>query len=237
MFFRKDIFNTKPAALEPEAETAEDEVRNPPSDTRPVYVIGDNALTCYLAAKLTDAGHDVIVIAGKENNLSFSTNGISLKEDSSLKLSRYKFNTSFWIKEEPKLVIIAANAGHVNASLAAVAKDKIGAAPVLCFTPLKDVNYIEAMVGGNLFQAFFDGSLQQNGQQVFLYGRTPQVKKLYAAPMNYRFPLQDEINAGGYGEANLISSVLMNAARSAKIRFMDSSLNKILKQIYNLILV
>ncbi len=30
MFFRKDIFNTKPAALEPEAETAEDEVRNPP---------------------------------------------------------------------------------------------------------------------------------------------------------------------------------------------------------------
>lgn len=155
MFFRKDIFNTKPAALEPEAETAEDEVRNPPSDTRPVYVIGDNALTCYLAAKLTDAGHDVIVIAGKENNLSFSTNGISLKEDSSLKLSRYKFNTSFWIKEEPKLVIIAADAGHVNASLAAVAKDKIGAAPVLCFTPLKDVNYIEAMVGGNLFRAFF----------------------------------------------------------------------------------
>lgn len=176
MFFRKDIFNTKPAALEPEAETAEDEVRNPPSDTRPVYVIGDNALTCYLAAKLTDAGHDVIVIAGKENNLSFSTNGISLKEDSSLKLSRYKFNTSFWIKEEPKLVIIAADAGHVNASLAAVAKDKIGAAPVLCFTPLKDVNYIEAMVGGNLFRAFFDGYLQQNGQQVFLYGRTPQVK-------------------------------------------------------------
>lgn len=125
MFFRKDIFNIKPATLEPEAETAEDEVRNPPSDTRPVYVIGDNALTCYLAAKLTDAGHDVIVIAGKENNLSFSTNGISLKEDSSLKLSRYKFNTSFWIKEEPKLVIIAADAGHVNASLAAVAKDKI----------------------------------------------------------------------------------------------------------------
>ena len=330
MFFRKDIFNIKPAALDPEAETAEDEVRNPPSDTRPVYVIGDNALTCYLAAKLTDAGHDVIVIAGKEHNLSFSTNGISLKEDSSLKLSRYKFNTSFWIKEEPKLVIIAADAGHVNASLAAVAKDKIGAAPVLCFTPLKDVNYIEAMVGGNLFRAFFDGYLQQNGQQVFLYGRTPQVKicknvnwekenpfpdifaytglnigyetdtvrcyweffapyavgsllsalnnknlfditkdkqlreqiprliaetaaiaagegleldceplvkKLYAAPMNYRFPLQDEINGGGYGEANLISSVLMNAARSAKIRFMDSSLNKILKQIYNLILV
>ena len=31
MFFRKDIFNIKPAALDPEAETAEDEVRNPPS--------------------------------------------------------------------------------------------------------------------------------------------------------------------------------------------------------------
>ena len=330
MFFRKDIFNAKPAALESETQTAKDEATNPISDTRPIYVIGDNALTCYLAAKLTDAGHKIIVIAGKENNLSLSTNGISLKEDSSLKLSRYKFNTSFWIKDEPKLVIIAADAGHINASLAAVTKNKIGTAPILCFTPLKDINYIEAMVGGNLFRAFFDGYLQQDGQQVFLYGRTPLikickniswekenpfsdiladtglnieyktdtsrcyweffapyavgslltalnnknlfdltkdkqlrdqiplliaetaaiaageglkldceplVKKLYAAPMNYRFPLQDEINSGGYGEANLISSVLMNSARSAKIRFMDSRLNKILKQLYNLILV
>ena len=63
------------------------------------------------------------------------------------------------------------------------------------------------------------------------------IKKLYAVPMNYRFPLQDEINGSGCGETNLISSVLMNAARSGKTRFMDSRLNKILKQIYNLILV
>ena len=63
------------------------------------------------------------------------------------------------------------------------------------------------------------------------------LKKLYAAPMSYRYPLQDEINSGGYGEANFLSSVLMNSARSAKIRFMDSHINKILKQIYNLILV
>lgn len=129
MFFRKDIFNTKPAALEPEAETAEDEVRNPPSDTRPVYVIGDNALTCYLAAKLTDAGHDVIVIAGKENNLSLfhqrhQPQGRQQPQTQPLQVQHF-----FLDKEEPKLVIIAADAGHVNASLAAVAKDKIGAAP------------------------------------------------------------------------------------------------------------
>ena len=333
MFFRKDIFNAKPASLEAEIDhetTGEDEVKSLPSDTRPVYIIGDNALTCYLAAKITDAGHNVIVIAGKGNNVSLSTNGISLKEDSSLKLSRYKFTTSFWIKEEPKLVIITADAGHINSSLAAVSKTKIGGAPVLCFTPLKDINYLEAVVGGNLFRAFFDGYLQMENQQVFLYGRAPQIKickninwekenpfpelfsytglnisyetdtslcyweffapyavgsllaalnnknlfditkdkqlrdqiplliaetaeiaageglelnkdalikKLYAVPMNYRFPLQDEINGSGCGETNLISSVLMNAARSGKTRFMDSRLNKILKQIYNLILV
>ena len=330
MFFRKNVFNTKPNSLELETQEIDNEVRNKPSDTRPVYIIGDNALTCYLSAKMTDAGHNVIIIAGKDNNISLSTNGISLKEDSSLKLSRYKFKTSFWIKNEPKLVIITADAGHVNASLAAITKNKIGTTSVLCFTPLKDINYIEAMVGGNIFRAFFDGYLQQDDQQIFLYGRTPSItickninwekenpfpnifantglninyktdtahcfweffapyavgsllatlnnknlfditkdkqlreqiplliaetaeiaageglkldcealiKKLYAIPMNYRFPLQDEINSGGYGEANLISSVLMNTARSAKLRFMDSQLNKILKQIYNLILV
>ena len=179
MFFRKDIFNAKPASLEAEIDhetTEEDDVKSLPSDTRPVYIIGDNALTCYLAAKITDAGHNVIVIAGKGNNVSLSTNGISLKEDSSLKLSRYKFTTSFWIKEEPKLVIITADAGHINSSLAAVSKTKIGGAPVLCFTPLKDINYLEAVVGGNLFRAFFDGYLQMENQQVFLYGRAPQIK-------------------------------------------------------------
>ena len=56
-------------------------------------------------------------------------------------------------------------------------------------------------------------------------------------PLDRKKVVFSNFNGGGYGEANLISSVLMNAARSAKIRFMDSSLNKILKQIYNLILV
>lgn len=332
MFFRKDVFNSKPSELETlsTSSAAENTDTKVSSDKRPVYIVGNNALTCYLAAKLTDAGHNVIIISDKENNISLSTNGISLKEDSSLKLSRYKFNTSFWIKDEPKLILLTADAGQINPFLAALSKEKVGTTPVLCFTPLKDINYLEAMIGGNVFRAFFDGYLQQNDQQIFLFGRTPQIKickninwekenpfadildnlslnisfetdvamcyweffapyavgsllsslynknlfeitkdkalrdqipallneiveiagaegiklntdelikKLYAAPANYRFPLQEEINSGGYGEAHLISSVLMNAARSAKIRFMDSQINKILKQIYNLILV
>lgn len=330
MFFRKDVFNPKPEELENDSLSAEETNIPLQTDKRPIYVIGNNALTCYLAAKLTDAGHRVIVISDKENNISLSTNGISLKEDSSLKLSRYKFDTSFWLKEEPKLVILSAAAGQINPFLTTLSKEKIGTAPILCFTPLKDINYLEAIVGGNLFRAFFDGYLQQNEQQVFLFGRAPQIKickninwekenpfpellknceinitysaettlcyweyfipyaigsllaalynknlfditkdkllrdkipllvaeaaeitsaegiqlnteeiikKLYAAPMSYRFPLQDEVNISSYGEANFISSVLMTSARSAKIRFMDSHLNKMLKQIYNLILV
>ncbi len=330
MFFRKDVFNSKPDTLEAETSLS-NEVSSPViEDKRPIYVVGNNALTCYLAAKLTDAGHNIIIISDKENNISLSTNGISLKEDSSLKLNKYRFNTSFWIKDEPKLIILSADAGQINPLLAALSKEKVGTTPVLCFTPLKDINYIEAMLGGNIFRAFFDGYLQQNEHQIFLYGRTPQIKickninwekenpfadilnnlginicfetnialnywsflapyavgsllsslhnknifditkdkelrdqipilldeiaeiaaaeglklnteellkKLYAAPMSYRYPLQDEINSGGYGEANFLSSVLMNSARSAKIRFMDSHINKILKQIYNLILV
>lgn len=330
MFFRKDILNPKPSSLEPETFIAEDEVTNLPSDLRHVYVIGDNALTCWLAAKLTDAGHNVIIIAGKENNLSLSTNGITLKEDNSLKKSKYKFTTSFWIKETPKLVVITADAGHINASLAAVSKDKIGTAPVLCFTLLKNTDYLEAVIGGNFCQGFFDGYLQLEEQQLFVHGRTPQIKicknidwqksnpflsvfsytnlpvsyetdvnaafwehfapfaaasllsafhnktifeitkdkqlreclpqllsetvqiaaieqvkldeerllkKIYNTPMNYRYPLQNEINSSRFGETNLISSVLINTARKGKFRFRDTQLNHILKQLYNLILV
>lgn len=331
MFFRKDILNPKPQVLEDENKSEPvTEVKVASQDRRPIYIIGDNALACYLAAKLTDDGHHVIIIAGKVGNNSLSTNGITLKEDSTLKKSKYKFITSFWIKNQPKLVILTSDAGKINASLAAVSKEKIGAAPVICFTPLRDINYLEALVGSNLFAAYFDGYLQLSNQQLFLYGRPPLIKicknqnmekqnpftdifmastlnisyetsidknfweffsgfaiaslmsalhnktvfeitkdkklreeipplisemaklsasynitldeesllkKIYNTPMNYRYPLQDEINSGRYGETNLISSVLVSAARKGKIRFQNTELNSLLKKIYNLILV
>ena len=138
MFFRKDVFNSKPSELETELSPEEIKENIFSADKRPIYIVGNNALTCYMAAKLTDAGHNDIIISDKENNISLSTNGISLKEDSSLKLSRYKLNTSFWIKEEPKLILLTADAGQLNPFLAALSKEKVGTAPVLCFTPLKD---------------------------------------------------------------------------------------------------
>lgn len=324
MFFRKDILNAKP-----ETENTEDEVKPLPSDNRPIYIVGANALAYYLGAKLIDAGHNVIILGGKENT-NISTNGITLKEDSTLQKTKYKFNTSFWIKEEPKLVIITAEAGKINSALTAVSLNKIGLAPVLCFTPLKDINYLEALVGSNLFAAYFDGFLQLDDQQLFLHGRTPLIKicknqswekenpflnifsytslnisyetdeefcfweyfsgfaicslmsavhnksifeitkdkklredlrpliseitslaesdnvaldgeqllkKIYNTPMNYSFPLQDEINTGKHGEINLISSVLVNASRKGKNKFQNTGLNALLKKIYNLILV
>ena len=125
MFFRKDVFNPKLEELENDSLSVEETNIPLQTDKRPIYVIGNNALTCYLAAKLTDAGHRIIVISDKENNISLSTNGISLKEDSSLKLSRYKFDTSFWLKEEPKLVILSAAAGQINPFLTTLSKEKI----------------------------------------------------------------------------------------------------------------
>lgn len=166
MFFRKDILNPRT-----EFESNEDEVKPLPSDTRPIYIVGNNALAYYFGAKLTDAGHNIIILSGKENT-GISTNGITLKEDSTLQKNKYKFNTSFWIKEEPKLVIITSPAGKINSDLTAVSLKKIGTAPVICFTPLKDINYLEALVGNNLFAAYFDGYLHLDDQTLYLYGRT-----------------------------------------------------------------
>lgn len=324
MFFRKDILNPRT-----EFESNEDEVKPLPSDTRPIYIIGANALAYYLGAKLTDAGHNIIILSGKENT-GISTNGITLKEDSTLQKNKYKFNTSFWIKEEPKLVIITSPAGKINSDLTAVSLKKIGTAPVICFTPLKDINYLEALVGNNLFAAYFDGYLHLDDQTLYLYGRTPLIKicqnrtwekenpfpnlfsyttlnisyetdenlcfweyfstfaicslmsavynktifeitkdktlreeltplineveelaksdeitldkeqllkKIYNTPMNYIYPLQEEINSGKHGEINLISSILVNASRKGKCKFQNTELNNLLKRIYNLILV
>lgn len=302
---------------------------SPAAADKPFYVVGDTALAYYLSAKLTDAGRRVIAISDKASNTSLSTNGFILKEDRSLKNARYRLTTSFWMKEKAELVLLCASASKLNAFLSSLSRPKIDAAPVLCFSAHKDIEYIEGILGPNVCAAYFDGFLKLEGQQLLLFGRSPSItvcknrtwkennpfpglfagtdinlcfednenagfwnffapyavgslitavggknifditkdkqlreelspliaemaglaavdgikldeenvlKKLYNIPMNYVYPLQQEIKNGGRGEIGVISSVITNASRAAKTRVPAAKLNGLLKKLYDLTL-
>lgn len=147
----------------------------PSAEGMPVYILGDTALAYFLAIKFTAAGKRVIMMAGTKENASIATNGLTVKEDYQLQKLHYRLETALWLKEEPEMLIIAAESSKVKAMLTGVSKNKIRNCPVISFTRLKDKNFISDILGIPVTAAYFDGWLHYHNQLVTAYGRTPTI--------------------------------------------------------------
>lgn len=184
MFFKKRALSpeTENSPAEPQKEdralfTSAADSRPAPADadTRPIYIIGANALAVFLAARLQDSGRRVIMVSDPDTNTALSTNGVVIKEDYSLKKNRYRFNTSFWIKESPRLVIFTTSAPQLKSAATVVSPQKLGAAPILCFSLLKDNSWLRAIFGNNIINGYFEGWAVNGEQQVAVLGRAPSL--------------------------------------------------------------
>lgn len=143
---------------------------------KPVYIIGTDALACYLAARFQDAGEQAVIIAAPAEIKSLGTNGVSIKEEfSTLKKKHYTFETTFWIRNEPQAVFFTTTPDELNAALSSVSTDKLGTAPVVCFSLLKNSGCLQDILGTPVNKAHFSGWLIKNDQQIILKGRQPQI--------------------------------------------------------------
>jgi ketopantoate reductase len=138
-----------------------------------IYIVGESPLACYMAARLQDSGKNVAIVSGQKENLSLGTNGIMLKEEHSLRKKACRFQTAPFLKEEPELLIIAAGIRSLNARLTAVSGRLIKNCPILLFTPLMNIDYIEQILGSSVIRAYCDGYIIENGQTVSVLGRAP----------------------------------------------------------------
>jgi len=141
-----------------------------------IYLLGNNALTFYLAAKLQDSGKDFRIMAGRKENIDIETNGITLKEEHTLSKKRYKFKTAFLIKDQPELVIISCDAHQINRHLTLLSPQALRSVPVLFFPPLPDIAYIENLLNPDLIHAYFNGYLTQKNNIVSLSGPAPDIR-------------------------------------------------------------
>lgn len=141
-----------------------------------IYIIGNNALAYYLGAQIQSSGQDVVMLLDRKSAAeSLATDGISLKEDRSLTQKRHKLNASTFMKEPAEMVIIADYANRINSALSNVSNAKIDNAPVVCFTPLKNLDYLIPLVGNNIHPAYFNGYVTTNKNSVLLMGRNTSV--------------------------------------------------------------
>lgn len=144
--------------------------------TNPIYIIGNNALAYYLGAQLQSIGDEVIILTEHNGDSYFPvSDGFSLKEDRSLTHKKYQLKTADLMRKPAKMVIITAYANKLNTALSRISTSKIGKAPVVCFTLLKNMSYLSKIVSTNLHQAFFNGYVTFGNGTVSLLGRETNI--------------------------------------------------------------
>ena len=73
----------------------------------PIYIIGDDALACYLAAHFQDIDENPIILSSPSNTKDLSTNGVTIKEEfTTLRKKHYRFSTASIMTTDAKAVII-----------------------------------------------------------------------------------------------------------------------------------
>lgn len=204
---------------------------------RPVYILGTDALACYLAAKFQDADQPCSLIASPSDIQSLGTNGATIKEEfSTLKKKHYKFDTAFWGRSEPLAVIITATSSEVNSVLSGITPDNIYNAPIICFSLLKDSGYLKDILGSNFHKADFSGWLNKNDQQIILRGRQPHIN-IYspASPQSAKSitklfaPLGLEVNFAQSENSFFWPMFALRGACSLMCTAYDKPLSQILK--------
>ncbi|MDR1693871.1 MAG: hypothetical protein LBR70_01570 [Lactobacillaceae bacterium] len=164
-----------------------------------IYILGDNALAVYLAIRFINSGEKVILIPNKETASTFSNNGVTLVENHNLQKSHHKFDTTFWLKETPKMLIITSEASKINAAITSISRKKVEDVPVVLLTPVRDIQYIKNILGNDIYRAFFDGYLLQRPTQINLYGRAPSITICAKGNEKRNNTVKDYFEKAGFG--------------------------------------
>ena len=133
--------------------------------TNPIYIIGNNPLAQYLGYQLQNNGQDVIILL---DHFSFPNPpdyiAVSVKDERNLSQQQTQIKTSLLMTEKAEMVIITSYADELNTAVSSLSTGKIQDAPVICFTPLKDISYLYPITSPNLYQAFFNCLLIRTGK-------------------------------------------------------------------------
>jgi len=104
-----------------------------------------------------------------------STIEISIKDDRRLTQQHCSLDAALSMQKNAELVIITSFPNQFNTAVAALSPLKIKDAPVICFTPFKDMSYLLPIISNNLYSAFFNGYIISRKNSISLEGRTPDI--------------------------------------------------------------
>lgn len=162
MFFKK-LFKTNEDTLAEEGRQKQ----------RPIYIIGSSPWALLIAARFKDNGDKVIILTTADARDKLSKNGVTIKEEYNLQKNKHTFTTDSLIKENPRLIILSAEAHNLRAHLSMLSSSRFPEAPIVCFNYLQHPEIIRPLLGFNYVQAYTQAFLSKDGDTITAHGYEP----------------------------------------------------------------
>lgn len=144
------------------------------STATPIYLLGENALSCFLAAKLSAAGENPIIISSPSKDRP-TDNEILLKEPQSLKRQKFIYTPQCYSFEPGKLLIITSSDYNLKADLMLISSRLLRDIPTIVFSSLYDLSFVETLLGKRLIRGYFNGWLSFQNQQLVVHNFEPTI--------------------------------------------------------------
>ena len=145
---------------------------NNSSSQLPIYLLGENILSIYLASKFSQIGEKVIIISSPQNN---SNKEYIVKEEQSLNKNKFCYTPQPYTFENSKLLIITSPSQTIKSDLIFISPKLLTSTPCLIFSNQQNFSVAENIIGKQLISGWFKGWLQQDDHTITALNEMPEI--------------------------------------------------------------
>lgn len=142
---------------------------------QPIYLLGENALSLYLAAKFEAIGENPVILSAPQNSNPAKTRDITIKEARNLKKQKFSYLPQHYTFQPGKLLIITSSDFKLKSELMLLSKQMLQETPIVVFTALYDLGFVEKLLGKQIIRGFFYGWLGFSDRQLVAYNDIPEI--------------------------------------------------------------
>lgn len=160
MFFKKASSIIQPSAFD---------------QNQPIYILGDNALAVFLAAKFQEGGQTSVILTPQAPTRGYQSVEMSLKEEYNLQKKNLTLYKTAHIAQEPLSIIITCRLNSLRAHLTLLPGSRYPDVPIICFNQISNLESIRPIFGTSFHKAYFSGYLTLNGSNLIADGTLPEI--------------------------------------------------------------
>lgn len=156
MFFAKNFHNTLSKPVE--------------NDSSAIYIAGMNPLGFFLASRLQNAGHRVILIDTPKAAETYTGHELNIKTETPFRQTGFLFDCRYEIKENPRFLLICGNPDTSFSQLAAISPSKLQKTVIVSISAFSEGDKLMETLRLPVINAYFGSWFKFNGTRLEFLG-------------------------------------------------------------------